>query len=103
MLLGDLDSMVQKYLLAASDRGAVLSKVSAVSAAKALSKKYPNAGGNVDLESSSWAKSLYKQMGFVQQKFTLTKVGIPEKSCNGIEYQFHYEIVSKVERFKIPY
>ena len=53
MLLGDLDSMVQKYLLAASDRGAVLSKVSAVSAAKALSKKYPNAVGNVDLESSS--------------------------------------------------
>ena len=41
-------------------------------------------------------------MGFVQRKFNPTKVDIPEKARKEIEYQFHYEIVSKVERFKIP-
>jgi len=41
-------------------------------------------------------------MGFVMRKFTSAKVDIPEKARKEIEYQFHYEIVSKVERFKIP-
>ena len=40
LLLGDLDSMVQRYLLSASNWGAVLTRASAVSAAKALLKKY---------------------------------------------------------------
>jgi len=102
LLLGDLDSMVQRYLLAASNRDAVLTRACAVSAAKALLKKYPNVVGSIDLESSSWAKSLYKRMGFVQRKFTSAKVDIPEKARKEIEYQFHYDIVSKVERFQIP-
>ena len=54
LLLGELDAMVQKYLRAASNRGAVISKTSAVSAAKALLQKYPNIVGKIDLESSSW-------------------------------------------------
>ena len=58
LLLGNLDSMVQRYLLAASNWGAVLTRASAVSATKALLNKCPNAVANVDLESSSWAKSL---------------------------------------------
>jgi len=68
LLLGDLDSMVQKYLLAASNRGAVITRASAVSAAKALLKKYLNVVGNIDLESSYWVKSLFVQMGFVKRK-----------------------------------
>ena len=102
LLLGDLDSMVQKYLLAASNRGAVLTRASAVSAAKALLKKYPKVVGNIDLDSSSWAKSLFIRMGFVQRKITSAKVDIPEKARKEIEDQFHYDIVSKVERFQIP-
>ena len=56
LLLGELDAMVQKYIQAASNRGAVISRASAVSAANALLKKYPNIVGKIDLESSSWAK-----------------------------------------------
>ena len=103
LILGeDLDSMVQNYLLAASSRGAVISRASAVSAAKALLKKYPNAVGNIDLDSSQWAKSLFLRMGFVKRRFTSTKVDIPEKARKEIEYQFHHDIVSKVERYNIP-
>ena len=102
LLLVDLDSMVQRYILGASNRGAVITRAGAVSAAKALLKKYPNVVGNIDLDSSSWAKSLFTRMGFVQRKFTSAKVDIPDKVRKEIEYQHHYEIVSKVERFKIP-
>ena len=42
LLLGELDAMVQKYLRAASNQGAVISRTSAISAAKALLQKYPN-------------------------------------------------------------
>jgi len=94
--------MVQNYLLAVSSRGAEISRASAVSAAKALLKKYPNAVGNIDLDSSQWAKSLFLRMGFVKRRFTSAKVDIPEKARKEIEYQFHHDIVSKVERYNIP-
>ena len=41
-------------------------------------------------------------MGFVLRKFASAKVDIPDKACKEIEYQYHNEIVSKVELFKIP-
>ena len=85
MLLADLDSMVQRYILGASNRGAVITRAVAVSAAKALLKKYPNIVGNIDYDSSSWAKSLYTGMGFVLRKFTPAKVDIPDKARKEIE------------------
>ena len=102
LLLGELDAMVQKYIQAASNRGAVISRASAVSAANALLKKYPNIVGKIDLESSSWAKSLFIRMGYVQRRNTSSKVEIPDKARKEIEYQFHYDIVSKIEKHKIP-
>ena len=53
LLLADLDSMVQRYILGASNRRASITGGGAVSAAKALLKKYPNAFGNIDLDSLS--------------------------------------------------
>ena len=41
-------------------------------------------------------------MGFVLRKFTSAKENIPDKALKELEYQYHYEIASKVERFKIP-
>ena len=102
LLLGELDLMVQKYVRAASNRGAVIPRASAVSAANALLKKYPNIVGKVHLDSSSWAKSLFIRMGSVQRKNTSSKVEIPDKARKEIEYQFHYDIVSKVEKYNIP-
>ena len=94
--------MVQKYLRAASNQGAVISRTSPVSAAKVLLQKYPNIVGKIDLESSSWAKSLFICMGYVQRRNTSSKVEIPEKARKEIEYQFHYDIVSKGEKYNIP-
>ena len=102
LLLPGLDSMVQRYILGASNRGAAITRAGAVSTAKALLKKYPNVVGNIDLDSSSWAKSLFTRMGSVLRKFTSAKVDTPDTARKEIEYQHHYEIASKVERFKIP-
>ena len=41
-------------------------------------------------------------MGYVQRRNTSSKVEIPEKAHREIEYQFHYDIVSKVEKYNIP-
>ena len=100
--LADLESMVQRYISGASNREAVITRAGAALAAKALLKKYPNVFGKIDIDSSSWAKSLFTRIGFVSRKFTSAKVDIPDKARKEIEYQYHYEIVSKVERFKIP-
>ena len=67
------------------NRGAVITRASA----KALLKKYPNVVGKVDLDSSSWAKSLFLRVGFFQRKCTSAKVDIPEKARREIEYQYH--------------
>ena len=93
--------VVQKYVRATSNRGAVISSASDVEAANALLKKYPNIVGKVHLDSSSWAKSLFIRMGYVQRKNTSSKVEIPDKARKEIEYQFHYDIVSKVEKYNI--
>ena len=102
LLLGDLDSMVQKYLLAASNRGTIITRAVAVSCGKALLKRYPNIVGNIDLDTSSWAQSLFRRMGFVRRRHTSSKVDIPEGARKEIEYIFLYDIVSKVEKYIIP-
>ena len=102
MLLADLNSMIQRYILGASIRAAVITRTGAVSAAKALLKNYPIVVRNIDLDSSSRAKSLFTRMGFVLKKFTSAKVDIPDKARKEIEYRYHCEIVSKVKHFRIP-
>ena len=78
LLLGELDAMIQTYITSISSRGCVVNSVIAKSAAKALIERYPDAVGNVDIESSAWAKSLFKRMGFVNRRKTSCKVDIPD-------------------------
>ena len=102
LLLGDFDSMVQSYIVSMSNRGAVISRSIANSAAKALMKKLPGIIGNIDVDSSSWAQSLFRRMGYSRRRHTSAKVDIPEAVRKEIEYLFLYEIVSKVEKYEIP-
>ena len=102
LMLGELDIMVKKYIQTLSNRGAVISRAGAIATATALLKKYPKIVGKIDLESSSWTKSLFMRMGYVRRKNTSSKVEIPDKARKEIEYQFHFDIVSKVEKYNIP-
>ena len=85
-----------------SNRGAVITWSIANSAAKALMRKYPGIVGDIDIDSSSWAQSLFLCMGFVKRRKTSSKLDIPEAARKEIEYVFLYEIASRVEKYNIP-
>ena len=100
-LLGEIDEMVQRYILEASNRGSVITRGVAVSTAKALTAKNLHLIGNVDVESSHWAQSLYRRMGFRRRQATTSKLRIPEGTLKEIKLLFHHDIASKVEKFSI--
>ena len=64
--------------------------------------KYPNAVGDVDIESTRWAKSLFTRMHFVRRRKTSSEVDIPDGARKEIEFLFLHDVVSKVEKYKIP-
>ena len=100
-MLGQIDQMVQTYIKAVSSRGGLVTRTLANSAAKALMARYLNLVGNIDVDSSSWAKSLFKRMGFVRRIKTSSKVSIPDGARKEIEFLFHHEIVSLIEEHDI--
>ena len=101
LLLEKFDSMVQIYIEGMSNQGAAITWSIANTAAKALIRKYPNVVGDIKLDSSYWALSLFR-MGFSCRRKSSTKVDLPESAPKKIEYLFLYEIVSKVEKNAIP-
>ena len=94
--------MVQTCLIAQSQRGCVINTSIANVIVRALIQKFPQAVGNIDLESTAWARSLFKQIGFENRLNTSSKVEIPYAARKEIEFLFHHEIVTYVEKFKIP-
>ena len=102
LMLGEIDQMVQTYIKAVSSRGGLVTRTLANAAAKTLMARYPNLVGNIDVASSSWAKSLFKRMGFVRRMKTSSKVSIPDGARKEIEFLFHHEIISLIEEHDIP-
>ena len=102
LMLGHFDSMIQTYIRSMSNRGAVITWSIANAAAKVLMRKYPGTVGNIDIDSSSWAQSLFRRMKFVKRRKTSSKVDIPEAARKEIGYVFLYEITSRVEKYNIP-
>ena len=60
LLLGNLDRMVQSYLRALSNRGDVINTTIANATANALIKRNASAVGDIDVNSSRWAASLFR-------------------------------------------
>ena len=85
LLLGELDEMVQSYIKAVDSRGALMNSSLAITAGEALVQKYPYAVGNID--SSSWARSIFKRMGCVRRIKTSSKVKIPDGTRPEIEFR----------------
>ena len=94
--------MVRKYLLSLSKRGGVVNTTVANATAKALMSKYPHAVGQVDIDSSRWAKSLFSRINFVKRRKTSSKVDISDGARKEIEFLYLHDIVSKVEQYNIP-
>ena len=71
--------------------------------AKALIQKYPDIIGNTDIDASSFAKNLFKKMGFVRRTKNSAKVPIPGSARKEIEYLLHHVIAAMVERHNMPH
>ena len=102
LMLGELDEMVRSYIKAVSSRGALVNSSLTKATTKTLTQKYPHAVGNIDIDSPSWAKSLFKRMCFVRWMKTSSKVTIPDVARREIEFLFHHEIVTMIEKHVIP-
>ena len=71
LLLGKLDETVKNFLIALRKKGGVVNTVVANATAKALISKSDDEHLRlIDLNSSSWAKSLFKRMDFVKRACT---------------------------------
>ena len=102
LLLGNLDETVKKFLIALRKKGGVINTVVANATAKALISKSENEHLKaIDLKSSSWAKSLFKRMGFVKRACTTGRPEIPAGTGKEAELMFHHQIVTLVEKYNI--
>ena len=89
--------MMRKYLVSLRKRGGVVNTT-----AKALMRKYPHVVGQVDVDSSLWAKKLFFGMNFAKRKKKSSKVDIPDGARKEIEFLYLHDIVSKVDKYDIP-
>ena len=96
------DSSSKRQPYAASNRGLVITRGVSVSTAKVLMARNPHLIGNVDVEPSHWAQSLYRRMGFRRRQATTSKLEISEGALKEIKLLFH-QIASKVKIFSIPH
>ena len=94
LLLGNKrDSLVQRYIRAISNRGAVVTRSIAESAAKALMIRYPNEVGKINLNDSEYGKSVLQRMNYTRQKGTTSKVAMPDGIRKENELLLHHQIV----------
>ena len=58
--------------------------------------------GMIDVENSSWAKSLFQRMGYSKIKATTAKLELPPGTRKEVELVFYHQIVEKIEKHNIP-
>ena len=103
LMLGSLDEMVQKYIRTYRSRGGPVNSIIAISIAKVLIARNPQFNlEHIDLDSSSWAKSLFKKMELARRMKTTPKVEIPERTRKEAELMYLHNIVTIVEENRIP-
>ena len=103
LLIGNkINAIVQKYIIASSNRGNIISRSIATSTAKVLIFRKPGYVGQIDLESSYWAQSLFRRMGFVCRRGTTAKLEIPHGAFKEAQLLFTHDIMSKVDKYNIP-
>ena len=57
---------------------------------------------SIDIENSSWARSLFSQMGFVKRSVTTSKPEIPERAVKEAKLIFQHQTARTIEDYSIP-
>ena len=94
--------MVQRYIRAASNRSAVITRSVVISTAKALMKCYPKLALLISINERSWAQSFFKRMKFGRRKATIAKLAIPSGAKKETQLLFNHSTVKKVNDKSIP-
>ena len=105
LMLGPIDEMVQSYIKAIRPRGGGghVSWVLAEATARALIDNHPEMNlGHIELEGTSWARSLFQRMGYVRRAGTTAKVPITDDLKKEIELTYLHGIVNIIEKYNIP-
>ena len=103
LMFGTLDAKVQIFLHVLRRKGGVVNTIVAIATAKTLIARSQDEHLKcIDLESTSWAKSLFKRMGFKKQTCITSKPGIPELAKKEAKLIFQHQIADHVERHSIP-
>ena len=104
LMLGTLHEKVKNFIYVLRRKGAVVNTVVAVATAKALIARSSNEHLKcLDLESSYWANSLFRRMGFVKRACTTSKPEIPEQALKDAKLLFQHQIVDLIHRHSIPF
>ena len=98
-MLETVDEKICNFLQIVRRKGGVVNSVVAIATAKArIAKSDLEHLKAVDLENSSWTKSLFQRMGFVRRAKTISKPEIPERVKNEAALILHHQIVNLVEK-----
>ena len=102
ILLKDLDAKIQKFLIVARNRGAVINTNVAIATANGFLKHSQDESLNHLSLGRPWAQSLFRRMGFVRRFATTGKVEIPEGVKREAELLYINDIVNLIETHNIP-
>ena len=103
LMLETVDEKLCNFLQIVRGKGGVVNSVVAIATAKALiAKSDLEHLKALDLEYSSWTKSLFQRMGFVRRAKITSKLEIPERAKNEAAPILHHQIIDLVEKYQIP-
>ena len=77
LLLDKKNEIVLGCLVTANNQGTVTLRAVVISTVEPLQSRYPHLVGSIDIESSHWAQSLFRRMGFVLRRATTAIPEIP--------------------------
>ena len=81
----------------------MISRAVAIATAGTLIKRHPELNlDQMNIEDSSWSKSLFKRMGFKRRLATTGKVSISPELHQEIQEAYLYSLVKKIEENDIP-
>ena len=102
LLLGNLDQMVQKFVLALRSSVDLITSVIAVYVSKARIARNPHLMlDHIDLDSLSWAKSLFCRMDFKKRMKTAGKIEISDGAKKEAQLLYLHDIVFLVDNHNI--
>ena len=97
VILGEIDTKVQAYIVSLRNRGGRISRTIVIAAAKAFAIRSNDPSVRNIVLGETWAQSLFRRMGYKRRLGTTSKVSISNKARNEIELIFMHKLCRKLK------